>query len=84
MSPGLIMPVSTSQLEVDQPLLQKSRPNSRMGRRGTCRSAISVSGLEQFVQRAEAAGEAHQRDAAHQEVHLAQREVVELEAQLAA
>jgi hypothetical protein len=41
-------------------------------------------GLEQLVQRAEAAGEAHQRDAAHHEVHLAQREVVELEAQLAA
>ena len=37
--------------------------------------------LEQLVQRAEAAGEGHQRLRAHQKVHLAQREVVELEAQ---
>jgi hypothetical protein len=40
--------------------------------------------LEQFVQRAKAAGEGHQRLGAHHEVHLAQREVVELEAQRAA
>ncbi|MNY78704.1 hypothetical protein D3C86_2190670 [compost metagenome] len=38
--------------------------------------------LEEFVQRAEAAGEGHQRLGAHHEMHLAQREVVELEAQL--
>ena len=38
--------------------------------------------LEQFVERAEAAGETHQRHRAHQEVHLAQPEIVELEAEL--
>jgi hypothetical protein len=38
--------------------------------------------LEQLVQRAEATREGHQGLGAHHEVHLAQREVVELEAQL--
>ena len=39
-------------------------------------------GVEQLVERAEAAGEDDQRLRPQQEVHLAQREVVELEAQL--
>ena len=39
-------------------------------------------GLEQLVHGAEAAGEDHQRPRPRQEVHLAEREIVELEAEL--
>ena len=82
-SSGAIMPVSTSRSKSIS-RVQNSRPNSRIGRMPRLAGLHQRQHLEQLVERAEAAGEAHQRDRAHQEVHLAQREVVELEAQLAA
>ena len=43
---------------------------------------MSVSNLEQFVERAETAGKRHQRVGAHREVQLADREVVKLKGQI--
>src|SRR5450755_3538437 len=69
------------QVEVDQPgpelaAEQQDRPASGLA------GLDQRERLEQLVERAEAAREAHQCDRAHQEVHLSQAEVVELEAQL--
>ena len=69
------------QVEVDQPgpelaPEEQDRPHPRLA------GLHQRQHLEQLVERAEAAGEADQGDRAHQEVHLAQREVVELEAEL--
>jgi hypothetical protein len=73
---------------LDQPVeVDQAGPRTRARTAGSAGGA-TLAGLhqrhrlEQLVQRAEAARETHQRDAAHQEVHLAQREVVKLEAQL--
>lgn len=68
-------------LEVDQ-LFPELAPEQQDRPRAALAGLDQRQRLEQFVEGAEAAGEAHQRDAAHHEVHLAQREVVELEAQL--
>ena len=75
------MPVSikTSKLMSRVPEIaaeQQDRPASAFPRSGS-----GVSTLEQFIEGAEAAREAHQRNRAHQEVHLAQRKVMKLEAQ---
>ena len=56
-------------------LLKKTRielaPEQQDGARPALLGLDQREGFEQLVQRAEAAGEAHQRDGAHQEVHLA-------------
>ena len=69
------------QLEVHQPRPELA-PEQQDGAAPRLAGLHQRHHLEQLVERAEAAGKAHQRHAAHEEVHLAQREVVELEAQL--
>ena len=67
-------------LEIDDPAPISAVEQHDRNRRRPCRSGDSVSSLEQFVHRAEAAGENHQRVGAHGQMHLAHGEVVELEA----
>ena len=61
---------------------QYSRENSNTGMGFILRVCMRVEHLEELVQRAVAAREHHQRDGPEQEVHLADGEVVEVEAQM--
>ena len=80
-SSGAIVPASTSASQLIT-RRQNGSPKSRIGSRPHPAGLDQRQHLEELVEGAEAAGKDRDRLGAHQEVHLADGEIVEVEAEV--